>query len=288
MEDLSAHGYRTIDRQLGVDAAHCRIALASLGRFHGLSHAMRTLEPDTFRRLTSHLVDHYYAEAARDWFKEMASLEIAVARDALRQECPGTTVERRLHEFTDSTENFYSRMVEMTHAVNEYSVIGHGDCWLPNFLFKYSSSSSASVPTHVKMIDFQLARLCSSALDISFFIYSCTTQELRNDHFEDMIEWYYEGVQQILRQFNLDACKVFPLSELQRELKLFGKFGVGVAIEAVPLSIMSEEDTMDMDSIEGSQPLSLPQVWRLKPIASAEGRGRLVDVFTDAVHRGYL
>lgn len=161
---------------------------------------------------------------------------------------------------------------------------------MPNFLFKYASDPSLAscVPIQVKMIDFQLARLCSSALDISFFIYSCTTQQLRTDHFADMIQCYYEGVQQILRQFHLDASKVFPLSELQNELKLFGKFGVGVAMEAVPLSIMPEADTTDMDTIEGSQPLSLPEVWILKPIGSQEGRERLVDVFNDAVHRGYL
>lgn len=287
MEDLTVAGFRTFDRQLGVDANHCRLALASLGRFHGVSHAMRTLEPDAFAQIAGPLKDHYYAETARSWFEGMAELEISVTRAALKEECPGSEIERKMHEFTDSTQNFYSRMIDKTHNFDHnFGIIGHGDCWLPNFLFSYSKATG--LPEAVKMIDFQLARHCSSALDILFFIYSCTTQELRDQHYEDMIQWYYDGVVQMLQQFELDAQRIIPRQVLNDELRHFGKYGVGVAMEAVPLTIMDDADTTDMEAIQGDEPMTLPEIWRLKPIRTHEGRRRLVDVFSHALKQGFL
>lgn len=289
MEDLGVHGFRSADRQVGMDVDHCQLALASLGKFHGLSHAMRSIEPETFEKLTSHMVDIYYAEPAREWYTEMASLQIDVARDAVHREYPGSAIEQRMHKFTEKTSEFYSRMIELTHTVNEFAVVGHGDCWLPNFMFNYEDTDPAHpIPKRMKMIDFQLVRLGSCALDISFFLYSCTTEQLRTDHYEDMLQWYYGGVEHVLKQFSLDPSKVFPMSVLKDELKAFARFGVGMAMESLPLSIMSDDETADMDAIEGSQPLSLPEVWQLKPIDSQEGRRRLANVFKHAVEQGYL
>ena len=248
---------------------------------HGLSHALRALEPEIFHQLTSHMKDIYYAEETREWNEDMVQLEVAVTKDAVHREFPGSEVEEKFNKFS---ENIYSEMVRLTHTVNEFSVIGHGDCWPPNFMYTYEGRS----PVSMKIIDFQLARLGSCALDISFFIYSCTSDELRRDHFDDMLMWYYEGVQETLRQFPLDGEAVFPVSALQEEMRQFARFGVGTAMEAIPVSIMSESDTTDMDTIEGSHPLPLSEIWRLKPIEDNAGRRRLAEVVRHAVEQGYL
>lgn len=280
-------GYRSADRQVEMDVAHCKMALMALGKLHGLSHAMRALEPDTFERLTSHMVDIYYAEPAREWYEEIAALQISVARDAVHREYPGSAIESKMHKFTQNVHDYYSEMIRLTHTVNEFAVIGHGDCWLPNFMFNYGDDG-ATTPLSMKIIDFQLVRLGSCALDISFFLYSCTTEELRKHHYEDMLLWYYEGVEHILTQFKLDPNTVFPKSVLREEMKLFAKFGVGMAMESLPLSIMDEEETTDLDAIEGHRTLTLPEVWKLKPIATREGRRRLADIFKHAIEESYL
>lgn len=260
------------------------MALVSFGKLHGLSHAMRALEPVKFHELTSHMKDIYYSVETRKWHEEMVRLEVAVAKDAVAKEYPGTRVEEKLNVFMGSVPEFYTEMARLSHATNEYSVIGHGDCWPPNFMYKYGEEG----PQRMKIIDFQLVRLGSCALDISFFIYSCTSEELRATHYQVMLDWYYEGVEHTLRQFKLDPQLIFPKTVLADELKKFARFGVGTAIEAIPVSIMDEEDTTDMDAIEGEHPLTLPEVWKLKPIKSQEGRKRLADVFKHAVSQGYL
>lgn len=278
-------GYRSADRQVEMDVAHCKMALKGLGKLHGLSHAMRALEPEAFERLTSHMVDIYYAEPAREWYHEMAGLQISVARDAVHKEYPGSAIETKMHRFTQNVPDYYSEMIRLTHTVNEFAVIGHGDCWLPNFMFNYDDQG---VPQGMKIIDFQLVRLGSCALDISFFLYSCTTEQLRKSHYTDMLGWYYDGVKGMLKEFHLEAEKVFPMSVLKEEMKLFARFGVGMAMESLPLSIMDEEETADLDAIEGDRVLTLPEIWKLKPIESKEGRRRLADIFKHSVEENYL
>lgn len=287
MEDLGNSGFRPADRELEIDLPHCKMALMSFGRLHGLSHAMRALEPEQFKQLTSHMSDIYYAEATRSWHEGMVNLEVSVAKDAVQKEYPGSVIEEKLNEFIGDTRQFYTEMARLTHTVNKYSVIGHGDCWPPNFMYQYRGGDK-DIPQAMKIIDFQLVRLGSCALDISFFVYSCTPEDLRQDHYDEMLEWYFNGVEETLNQFKLDPEKVFPRSALKEEMQLFARFGVGTAIEALPLNLMPEEDTTDMDAIEGIVPLTLPEVWKLKPITDAQGRRRLADVFKHAVEQGYL
>lgn len=286
MEDLGVTGFRSADRQVEMNVAHCKMSLLGLGKLHGITHAMRALEPEIFETLTSHMVDIYYAEPAREWYKEIASLQISVARDAVHREYPGTAIEAKMHKFTENVHDFYSNMIQLTHTVNEFAVIGHGDCWLPNFMFNYGGD--VTNPQEMKIIDFQLIRLGSCALDISFFLYSCTTEQLRKDHYEEMLQWYYEGVSHILKEFKLEPEKIFSMNVLKEEMRKFAKFGVGMAMESLPLSVMDEEDTADLDAIEGSRPLTLPEVWKLKPIESKEGRRRLADIFKHALEQDFL
>lgn len=108
------------------------------------------------------------------------------AIDALQKEYGGTVYEDKLRSFA-TQDGFYDKMVEMTtNSAGPYSVINHGDCWIPNFLMTYAADGTTPVET--KLIDFQLARHSSPVLDISFFIYSGTSQELREQHYESLLQ----------------------------------------------------------------------------------------------------
>lgn len=180
--------------------------------------------------------------------------------------------------------DLYDHMAKMTHTRTQYYVLGHGDCWTPNFLFKYEATDN--LPFAAKMIDFQLARFASPALDIMFFIYSCTTQELRESHFDDLLMTYHQSVGNIIQSFGSDVEKVFPYSALMSELKEFGSFGVGMGIDSIPCSVM--DDVSDSDEIIGDEAVPIVTVWILKPIQNKEGRRRLADMFKHAVSVGFI
>lgn len=102
----------------------------------------------------------------------------------MRREYGDTMYESIMKEFTGP--GFYDRMCRLVSTPGKYSVICHGDCWAPNFLLKYDTTGSVAVDS--KMIDFQLARVASPATDISFFMYTCTQQDIRENHFDELIQ----------------------------------------------------------------------------------------------------
>lgn len=86
-----------------------------------------------------------------------------------------------MKEFTGS--QFYDTMCRLTRETGPFSAICHGDLWTPNFLFK-----KATMDIKAKIIDFQMARFASPATDISFFIYACTAQDIREQHFDELVQ----------------------------------------------------------------------------------------------------
>lgn len=202
----------------------------------------------------------------------------------MKNEYPDTEIETRAKAFLN--DNLYAKLVSLANYKNKYSVIGHGDCWTPNFLFKYGDNET--VPIGVKMIDFQLARFASPALDISFFIYSCTTQELRERHYDELLKAYHDGVAEQLQVAGLEVEHVFPYSALLEEMKNRACFGVGMGIESIPFSVMDDEETGDLDTIQGDEAVDVTTVWILKPIKNKKDRQRLANMFKHAVKMGYI
>lgn len=244
---------------------------------------MKDQQPDKFHFLIKHIEETYYAKQYKSWYNNFLQVQVNVAKDAVNQEYGGTELEKRVNKFFDC--DLYDKMVYLTHTRNQNSVINHGDCWLPNFLFRYNADGS---PSEAKMIDYQLARYSSPALDISFFVYSCTTQALREAHYDDLLNAYHQSLSEMIRDLGSDPEELFPYTELQKELHEFARFGCGMGIESVPFSLLDESEVADLDQIKGDQAVPLDNVWILKNIKTQEGRRRLADIFKHAVSQGYL
>lgn len=283
MEDLTQFGFGSASRRDGVGLAECILCMQTIGRFHALSLAMKHQQPDKFHMLVRHVEDTYYAEQHKNWYKNFLDVQVRIAKDALSQEYGGTELESKVHKFFDC--DMYDKMVYLTHTRNQNSVINHGDCWMPNFLFRYDS---AGVPMETKMIDFQLARYSSPALDISFFVYSCTSQQLREKHYDDLLKAYHNSLSDMLRDLGSDPEELFSYADLQKELHEYARFGCGMGIESIPFSLLDESEVPDLDQIKGDEAIPIEQVWVLKNIKTQEGRRRLTDMFMHAVNCGYL
>lgn len=253
---------------------------------------------------SSNFQETYYGEKYRNWYSSIMQLEIDVVRDAVHREYGGTIYEDKILEFTD--DRYYDKMIDLTHRNGRYSVLGHGDCWIMNFLLKYVDDK----PTQAKMIDYQLVRYGSPALDLSFFFYSCTTQQLREEHYDSLlkvdilftilifaifdcffvvvVKIYHQSVADLLAALGSDPNEVFPYSCLLQEMRESARFGVGMGMEAIPLSIMDDADLADLDSIENSDGVPMSDIWNIKPIKSKEGRLRLANTVKHAVDQGYF
>lgn len=287
LENLNSCGYSTVPRSNAMDIHICRLIMQTLGRFHGLSFVMRDQSPQQFENLTAGLEETYYAPRIKPWYNDFMQTLLVIGEDAVSKVYGGTAIEEKAKKFLLEGD-LYDKMCKLTHTRNRFSVIGHGDTWTPNFLIHSEKIGDKEVPVSAKMIDFQLARFSSPAIDLSFFFYSCTSQELREEYFDELIKTYYESLCSLVRDFGSNPDVLFPFSALQEELRTSFRFGVGMAIEAVTFSLLDDDEAPDMDSLQGEEVVPIQTIWILKPIKSDEGRRRLADVFKHATARGYL
>ena len=74
----------------------------------------------------------------------------------------------------------------------------HGDFWCNNMLFKYEEG----VPTQLKMVDFQIARFAHPLNDILYFLYTSTVAEVRRQHMNSWLSFYFTTLTTALEKLN--------------------------------------------------------------------------------------
>lgn len=220
LENLNPYDYHTTPRQESMNIDVSRLIMRTLGRFHALSFVIRDQSPKMFEELSAAVEETYYASRLKPWYGKFIDTQIEIALDAIEKIYGGTIIEERAKKFL-TEGSLYDKMVKLTHTRNRYSVIGHGDCWTPNFLIHSTKFEGRDVPVAAKMIDFQLARFASPVVDISFFIYSCTTEELRVQYYDDLIQTYHTSLCELVKDMGSNPEYLFPFSALEVSFRPF-------------------------------------------------------------------
>uniref|UniRef100_A0A1A9ZA53 CHK domain-containing protein n=1 Tax=Glossina pallidipes TaxID=7398 RepID=A0A1A9ZA53_GLOPL len=111
-------------------------------------------------------------------------------------------------------------------------------------------------------------------------------QSLRDSHYETLLKTYHESASKIISDLGADPEKALAWSELLKEIKDVGRFGCGMGIESLPMSMLEDDEVKDLDEITVDTKLS--DVWNIKPFKDASKRQRIADMFKHAVDLGYL
>jgi len=128
-----------------------------------------------------------------------------------------------------------------------FSVVCHGDFNRNNVLFRYDE---AGLPADVLLFDFGTPRYGSPALDLSFFLYMNTTQNLRESRLDDLLNAYSLTLAESVPS---GVC-VPNRSELDSEMSKCAFFGLSHALFFLPHQLepdaiyregMDEEETID-------------------------------------------
>ncbi|EDW26488.1 GL13040 [Drosophila persimilis] len=281
LEDVGQRGYKAPVRQDYIALPDALLTMRALGRYHGVALAFNALDPKNFEKAASALEETYYGEHTREWYTGFLGLAENVAKDAIAKTYPNTKYETIGNNFLQPS--LFDDLIDLVSTRSKLSVFGHGDCWTPNFLTSYGDKGQ---PLSIIIIDFQLARCSSLALDLSFFIYSCTSQELREKHYEELLRAYLDSAQSLITDLGGNAESIISWDSLKAELVQFGRFGCGMGIESLPMTMMEDEEVADLDAIKENAILT--DIWNITPFKEPAKQQRLADIFKHAIDQNYI
>lgn len=97
---------------------------------------------------------------------------------------------------------------------SEFLVLGHGDLWINNMMFKAND---------IKMFDFQATAWASPAYDIFYFLLTSVNDEVKVENFESLIEFYHQELSSGLSKLEYEV-HIPTLDELHMDLMDKGTF----------------------------------------------------------------
>ncbi|XP_067645406.1 uncharacterized protein [Eurosta solidaginis] len=269
MEDLKTRGFQMPDRQKGLTIEEMYLVLKEVAQFHALSLSYKFENPTQFEKLRTLITEGIFCSSNTNWYKNyyerLTKDAIKMVSDVLSEESKYLDA---MKKFAGST-SFFSQMIHIASSESLLSAICHGDCWVNNFLYRYECAGGKTDQkraVEVCLVDFQLIRYSSIALDIANLLFCCTTKMMRDEYLDEFITLYTTEVFRWLKILCTkipEACdSAEKFSNLFREdLKAYGRFALGIAMDIIPISTCSSDQAPDMylnthpDDLEAGAPI---------------------------------
>lgn len=95
-----------------------------------------------------------------------------------------------------------------------WSSIVHSDFWVNNIMFHRDEEGRVD---DVKFVDFQNYLFLSPVREMIFYLFSSTTEEVQNNHIEELIDLYHETMTGVLERM---GCDTRPYSRKEFDAQL--------------------------------------------------------------------
>uniref|UniRef100_A0A182TA66 CHK kinase-like domain-containing protein n=1 Tax=Anopheles maculatus TaxID=74869 RepID=A0A182TA66_9DIPT len=231
LEDLVAlhrPAMKLLDQYIPVDYEHVRVLMIALGKLNACSFALKHHRPELFeqvRQLNDVLSIVLDTEQTRPLTPRNCQLA-ASAFDSQKE----ASHHRELLELCQSMWPRTGAHIRGERA-EPYAALNHGDCWTNNVMFGYDANGHVN---DVCLLDWQMARYGSPALDYTLFIFLCGELELRREKFHTLVTEFYNAFSTSLLQLGVDPEKALPRVELEKQFVRFGKLALAMGTYALP------------------------------------------------------
>ncbi|GJQ84392.1 hypothetical protein Trydic_g3869 [Trypoxylus dichotomus] len=284
MEDMKEKGFILKNRKDPLDFQHVKLAMENYGRYHAISYAIKDQKPEIFNEIKKAIADDFFLMISEEVIKKQEE----------------TYCSRTLNTFDPIKEASYIKIFEKYkmksfEIVREklrkgfedpYAMVNHGDSWMNNMLFKYEDETAPTSPIDVCLLDFQLARCGSPAFDLSYFIFSSTEKELRDRHYDELIDVYYQSLCKQLVALGSSPGKMLPFDVLQEHLKRYSVVGYFLTQLVLHIMLSDAEETPDFQSSLNDDNISEALDYKSK---NEEFYSRRIkDIVVDFVEKGYF
>uniref|UniRef100_A0A6P4EGB1 Uncharacterized protein LOC108041991 n=1 Tax=Drosophila rhopaloa TaxID=1041015 RepID=A0A6P4EGB1_DRORH len=258
-EDLSGSGFRPNSRSTMPTFDIVMCSLKALAELHACSFILQEKKPAKFRELVEFVKkDNLFTPNIEEVTIEFGKAQLRKARTILKESDGDQAEVAAIKEVLERCEKHLKSLA--LHCVDgksqaPHSVICHGDFWNNNILYRHESNIGQ--PVEAKLIDFQMSRYGPPVLDIVHYLFACTEKQLRDDHFPTFMNAYYETLDQKLTACDLRLEEIYPRSIFNRQLHLYGVYGLIMGAFSLPFFISNANEVIDIDTVsEAIQDLS--------------------------------
>lgn len=96
------------------------------------------------------------------------------------------------------------------------------------------------------IVDWQMAGLSSPAADLSILLLTSTDKAFRAEHYDQLINLYYDELSAIIKRCGSDPLALFSRDNLNDQLRRFGKEGLIMSTFIVVMLGASESEMADL------------------------------------------
>uniref|UniRef100_A0A0K8WBL9 CHK kinase-like domain-containing protein n=1 Tax=Bactrocera latifrons TaxID=174628 RepID=A0A0K8WBL9_BACLA len=257
-------------------------AFRALAQLHAMSFVLQARQPARFAALVAQMDDNLFTPDMEKVSVEFGKKYVRRTRHLLEADLKLSdedTPEMRevllaLHKIEDHFHRICLDAVDGA-AYAPYSVICHGDFWNNNILYNFDSNNKqGNTAIKAKLIDFQISRYSPPVLDLVHYLYACTEKPLRDAHFNEFMQIYYDTLAQFIRDYGLDPGVLYPEAIFRQQLRQFGVYGYCMSAFSVPFFVSNASELPDLDKVsEAIQELSSSESSDTDAVASDDGTG---------------
>lgn len=239
LTDLKELGFEMCDRYKQLDYPHCVQVFRSLAKFHAASVACKRDYPhivDLVGQESIYTKNKRFETDVRPWIEQSLKSVLGTVSDMNLSKEVQDLISCRVETISDS---LVSICQPKTTGLN---VLNHGDLWVNNILFKHSTSGNV---VDVRFIDFQIVRYGSPVLDIIYFIWTSSDEDVRENHLEDLCEIYRSTLNAMLEELGCEER--MTKKELFEDMKRAVDWAVNTVCSLLPVIVCEAEDFIDVE-----------------------------------------
>ncbi|XP_076180044.1 uncharacterized protein LOC143153098 isoform X2 [Ptiloglossa arizonensis] len=240
MEDLAALGFRMVDRQAGLDRAHCMLAIRGLAKFHASSVALCEKEPEHKRLYRKGMFSEEFPQDMSSFFVT-ACLSLATEVETWPEF--GKRYADKIRAFAPQ---LYKVGIEtVKHRDDEFNVINHGDSWVNNMLFRYDDRAR---PIEHIFVDFQLCIYTSPAIDLHYFLSTSPSEEVYENCMDAMLHEYLITMTSTMKQLR---CKTPPptMDQIKKTMRERAVYAFISSATVLPLVLVDKSQVREIDEM---------------------------------------
>ncbi|XP_055602306.1 uncharacterized protein LOC129751066 [Uranotaenia lowii] len=240
LENTTRRLFENRSKPESIDYDHGRLAMVQLGRFHAISLALKEQHLAIFEKLQEELGDVTDDRVESiPGFKE--TMEQAFDKAAETLNVHETSKKEKLSKLKQTFVEELKVIADIESS-EPFCVVCHGDYSASNLMYSYNGG----FPNRLMMLDWQLTRYGSPALDFLHFMFLSTDESFRRHHYDNMLQTYQNALRDNLERLGGEnATERFPLTTLMRLIRSQAKYAIIMAMVQIPLVLQASPDTAD-------------------------------------------